>query len=121
MVQGDLLLDRIESGDVADVEALLAGLASDDDVEVVATALLLAEIGNGAASAVPALTERLERADSREVQWACAYALGRIGGPARAAVPALMRATARLDRDVRDEASTALDRIMAEPHELVTQ
>ena len=95
-----------------ELETLMMGLTSHDDVELVSTSLLLAELGADASPAVPRLIAMLENGHGREVKWAAAYALGRIGGPALDAIPALVRALEHLDPDVRDEAAMALDKVV---------
>lgn len=96
----------------SELENLMAGLKSHDDVELVSTSLLLAELGADASPAVPRLIAMLENGYGREVKWAAAYALGRIGGSARDAIPALVRALEHVDPDVRDEAAMALDKVV---------
>ena len=94
------------------IEMLTAGLTHDDPVSVLTTALLLAELGGEAGSAVPLLIEALQRSSSYEVRWAAALALGRIGPPARSAIPHLMRALHDAEEDVQYEARVAIERVL---------
>ena len=103
-----------DAASAPELEILMMGLKSHDDVELVSTSLLLAELGADASPAVPRLIAMLENGHGREVKWAAAYALGRIGSPARSAIPALVKALEHFDPDVRDEAAMALDKVV--PH-----
>ena len=76
----------------------------------VAAAMALAEIGEDAREAVPALIKTMDDKDV-EVRGAAVFALGEIGPAARAAVLALTRRLKDDDADIRKAAALALGKI----------
>jgi HEAT repeat protein len=69
---------------------LVAALADADEACATEAAVALAEIGAGAAAAVPDLQKLLADAVPAGMRYTAAYALGRIGTPAKAALPRLL-------------------------------
>ena len=92
------------------VRRLQERLTEADPADRAAAAYALAELGSGAALAVPSLTDAIADSDAA-VRVAAISALRRIGPAAGVAVPSLVAALEDEDGDVVEAASYALGRI----------
>ncbi len=93
---------------VGELARVLPDLAAPAAVEA---EYMLGRVGPRAASAVPALTERLASSPDLDVRYEAVRALGRIGPAARAAVGTIAAAAAEPNADLRAAAAEALGRI----------
>ena len=90
---------------------LIHDLRSDDACLRLSAALAIAEIGENASLAVPALTTNLYYNGPWEIRASAAYALGQIGPASKPAVPVLIAALLADFMHVRSAAATALGTI----------
>ena len=102
--------ERLSDANTGEVATLIRNLSTGS--ETIAAARRLGELGPYASEAVPILTEVLANHDNPvDLRTTAANSLGLIGPRAEAAVPELIRTLGSDNRQLRDSALVAMDRI----------